>query len=88
MIGVKSVLGWLLGSRPVQWVLAALAALAALKLRDRHNRAEGREEQRQEQIATDVEAAAEIHRRAAAARDAGSLPVDPARPADTRGYRD
>lgn len=81
-------LQWVFRTPPVQWALGALMLLGVLKARDRQQRHKGREEALQQLARADVEAAAEIHRRAAAARDAGGMPVDPAAPADTRGYRD
>lgn len=79
---VIKALRWVTDSRPAQWVVGVLIAIFALRVRDRQQKAKGREEQKDEQVREDVEAAADIQRRAAAARQ---LPVDPA---DNRGYRD
>lgn len=74
---------FVLDSRPVQWILAGLAALAALKVRDTMKKREGREEAENEFEKRDAAEAAAIRRRV----DAIDERVRDDKP-DDRGYRD
>lgn len=74
-------LQWVFKTPPVQWLLGALMLIGVIKARDAQQQRKGRKQAEQKQAQTDVEAAAEIHRRAAAARRVPD-------PDDTRGYRD
>jgi hypothetical protein len=79
---VLKIVRFVMASKPAQWALIALAMLGVIKARDIQQQREGRDEERERQFKTDVDAAREIHRRAARVE---RMPVDPD---DTRGYRD
>jgi len=72
---------WLMGSKIAQLVIAAVAALAALKLRDLSQRRKGRDDANKETLDADAKEAIAIQRRVT---DAERLPIDPD---DERGRR-
>ncbi|MEO0438577.1 MAG: hypothetical protein AAF098_16885 [Pseudomonadota bacterium] len=82
MSRIASIVRLLISSRPVQWVLAILAALAAIRIRDRSQRKAGAEAEREIHEQADKDIALDIHRRAA---DAKRVPIDIE---DERIYRD
>ena len=82
MSQIAAMLRFLISSRPVQWVVAVLAALAAIRIRDRSQRKAGAEAEREIHEQADKDIALEIHRRAA---DAKRVQPDPD---DDRIYRD
>lgn len=83
MTWLLKALGFVLESRPMQWILAGLAALAALKVRDGMKKREGKQEAQDEYEKQDAAEAAAIRRRV----DAIDERVRDDKP-DERGYRD
>ena len=74
MTKILAVLRWVGQSKPVQWVLIALAVISGIAIRDRGLKAEARDEERERQSDADKDRALDVHRRANAAR---GMPVDP-----------
>lgn len=73
---------WVKASKPVQYLIAVLSALLALKLWSRKQQKKGGEKERERQLHANEDLARGIHERVA---DAERLPIDPD---DERGYRD